>query len=182
MTKTKAVKATKAELRRKVFELETQIASRCKAALREIPQFGDDAMASGVILQLTVLGGRALPAVCIRDGLSRESIIALSADIERSYGIATLGDAPKAPPTVEKLNSTSLAIGDVVERMDGALLRSGAEAFPTAIVVQVKPLVLVSEDASMRWEHSIEGVRFRPLFKASAQQMTRCMKRMNPNT
>jgi hypothetical protein len=179
MTKTKAVKATKAELRRKVFELETQIASRCKAALREIPQFESNVFGSGVILQLTVLGGRALPPVCIRDGLSRESVIALSADIERSYGIATLGDAPKAPPTVEKLNSTSLAIGDVVERMDGALLRSGAETFTTAIVVQIEPLVLVSEDVSMRWEATIKGSLFRPLFTSSPRKLAACMKRLN---
>ena len=47
-------------------------------------------MASGVVITLTVLGGRDLiPPTLIRDGLSDELISALREDIRRSYMNAT---------------------------------------------------------------------------------------------
>lgn len=49
----------------------------------------DHLLASGVIITLTVLGGREIfNPVLIRDGLSRETIAALKADFARSYGNA----------------------------------------------------------------------------------------------
>lgn len=48
-------------------------------------------MGSGVMLTLTVLGGREICApVLIRDGLSDETIAALKADFVRGYELATL--------------------------------------------------------------------------------------------
>ena len=48
-------------------------------------------MASGVIITLTVLGGRELiPPTMLRDGLSDELIAALRADFKRSYDLANL--------------------------------------------------------------------------------------------
>jgi hypothetical protein len=53
--------------------------------------------ASGVILTLTVLGGREICSpVLIRDGLSQETIDALKADMRRSYELATMYK-PKEP-------------------------------------------------------------------------------------
>lgn len=53
--------------------------------------------ASGVVLTLTVLGGRELfSPTLIRDGLSDELIAALKADFRRSYDLATMYK-PKAP-------------------------------------------------------------------------------------
>lgn len=50
----------------------------------------DHLMASGVIVTLTVLGGREIcNPVLIRDGLSKETIEALRADFRRSYELAT---------------------------------------------------------------------------------------------
>lgn len=47
--------------------------------------------ASGVVITLTVLGGRELiPPTMLRDGLSDELIAALRADFVRSYKLATL--------------------------------------------------------------------------------------------
>ena len=61
----------------------------------------DHLMASGVILTLTVLGGRELvPPVMIRDGLSHELIAALRADLLRSYELANLFK-PKSPQPVK---------------------------------------------------------------------------------
>lgn len=48
-------------------------------------------MASGVIITLTVLGGREIfEPILIRDGLSDETIAALKADFVRSYELANL--------------------------------------------------------------------------------------------
>lgn len=51
----------------------------------------DKLMGSGVVLTLTVLGGREIcEPVLIRDGLSAETITALQADLKRSYELATM--------------------------------------------------------------------------------------------
>jgi len=50
----------------------------------------DQLMGSGVILTLTVLGGREIfSPVMIHDGLSKETIDALKGDFLRSYELAT---------------------------------------------------------------------------------------------
>ena len=49
----------------------------------------DHLAASGLILSVTVLGGREpFDPVMIRDGLSKETIAALKADLVRSYNLA----------------------------------------------------------------------------------------------
>jgi hypothetical protein len=51
----------------------------------------DHLTTSGVVLTLTVLGGRELfRPVLLRDGLSHELIAALKADLKRSYELSTL--------------------------------------------------------------------------------------------
>lgn len=61
----------------------------------------DHLMASGVILTLTVLGGRVIcDPVLIRDGLSKETIEALRGDFRRSYELAA-AFRPKFPPVAE---------------------------------------------------------------------------------
>ena len=48
-------------------------------------------MASGVILELTALGGKEIiPPVMIRDGLSQATIKAIQNDLCRSFELATL--------------------------------------------------------------------------------------------
>ena len=47
-------------------------------------------MASGVLLQLTGIGGKEIiPPVMIKDGLSGETIDAIKKDLVRSYNLAT---------------------------------------------------------------------------------------------
>lgn len=51
----------------------------------------DNLAGSGVILEITVLGGRTgIEPTLIRDGLSKETIEAIRADLKRSYDIATI--------------------------------------------------------------------------------------------
>jgi hypothetical protein len=85
-------KPTRQELERKVFELESQLVHRCHFASRSIDKAGTKKlMGSGVIISLVVLGGREIiEPLCIRDGLSDETIAALKADFARSYEIATM--------------------------------------------------------------------------------------------
>lgn len=85
-------KPTRQELERKIRELEAQLVHRCHFASRTIDKAGTKSLTgSGVILSLVTLGGREIiEPVCIRDGLSDETIAALKADFSRSYEIATM--------------------------------------------------------------------------------------------
>jgi hypothetical protein len=85
-------KQTSADLRRKIKELEAQLAHVCCNAQSELPKFSTDhMMASGVIIEISALGGkRVIAPFCIRDRQSNETITALQADLKRSYELATL--------------------------------------------------------------------------------------------
>lgn len=84
---TKKKTATRAELARQVKELSAQLAHVYHFASAELPKAGTDRMmASGVLLELTALGGRAIISpVVIRDGLSADTIAALQRDMLRSW-------------------------------------------------------------------------------------------------
>lgn len=87
----KRKKPTKAQLRRKVLELEANLAHSYHFANATIHRTSTDHLfGSGVLLQLSFLGGKeAFSPVLILDGLSPETITALKADIARSYERAT---------------------------------------------------------------------------------------------
>lgn len=92
MTKTKQTKAQRiAELERKLQESEASQIHHYHFATAELPKAGIDRLnGSGVILTLTVLGGRKIcDPVLIRNGLSAETISALKADMVRSFEYAT---------------------------------------------------------------------------------------------
>lgn len=87
-----AKKASYKELERKNLELNAQLAFVYASVYREIDKASvDKMMASGVLLQLTALGGRELISpVVIRDGLSNETIEAIKKDLKRSYDLAVM--------------------------------------------------------------------------------------------
>lgn len=86
MNATKKKAPTRADLQRKVIELEAQLACTYHFASATLDKAGDALTASGCLVRLHALGGRELiPPVLIRDGLSAETIAALRADIVRSY-------------------------------------------------------------------------------------------------
>jgi len=83
----KKKKPTKDELRRKILELEAQLihvyhfADQYLSAIKPGSYTG-----SGVLLQLTAIGGREIiPPVMIKDGLSVDTIAAIRRDLVRSY-------------------------------------------------------------------------------------------------
>lgn len=79
-----------ADLNRKLFEAKAQYASAAGAAFDNLPKAADY-HASGVIIQITAIGGKEVIApVMIRDGLSQGAIKALQDDICRSFELATL--------------------------------------------------------------------------------------------
>lgn len=91
MKTSKPKKPSKADLQRKVMELEGQLAGSYHFANQEIDKADDRLTASGVLLQLTALGGRQIiKPVVIRDGLSHETIEAIRKDLKRSYDLATM--------------------------------------------------------------------------------------------
>lgn len=89
--KRKALQAEIATLERKLFEARAQYAATLGSAFDAIPKAASDFHASGVILEITAIGGKAvIPAVMIRDGLSNATVKAIQADIARSFELATL--------------------------------------------------------------------------------------------
>ncbi len=88
---TKPKKPTRKDLEHQVLELKAQLACAYAQASRDIEKSRTDhMMASGVLLQLTALGGREIiKPVVILDGLSDETIEALRKDLIRSYELAT---------------------------------------------------------------------------------------------
>ena len=87
MTKpTKPKKPTRQQLERKLLEAEALAPCRYGFAHKDIVKASTDhLMSSGVLLQLTVLGGREIiNPVVIRDGLSADTIACLQRDIKRS--------------------------------------------------------------------------------------------------
>lgn len=83
---------TRAELERKLKEAQASQAYVYHSASTNIDKASTDhLLGCGVIMTLTVLGGREiiLP-VLIRDGLSPETIEAIKNDLKRSYDLATM--------------------------------------------------------------------------------------------
>lgn len=86
--KTKAQRI--AELERQLFEAKAaQIYTHHFASVEMGKLVTDKMMGSGVIMSFTTLGGRlTIGPVMIRDGLSKETIEAIRADLVRSYNHA----------------------------------------------------------------------------------------------
>lgn len=74
-----------------------------------------------------------------------------------------------------------IKIGDVVTpRKEGVYLRSGAEAWSTAMVCSIDPFIMVSQDTSMRWScEKIEN--FCVVSTGTIEQLQKCMRRLEPD-
>lgn len=71
--------------------------------------------------------------------------------------------------------------GDLVASTNpGYPLRSGCEQYDCAVVMQVEPLILVSEESDMKWSClSDEAKSFLQVIgQADEEAITRCMRRM----
>ncbi|MDI1362565.1 hypothetical protein [Methylotenera sp.] len=90
--KTKPNKPTKLQLLRENLELKAQMAHAYHFATASIDRTSTKhLMASGVLLQLSGIGGKELiHPVMIKDGLSDETIAAIKADLKRSYDLAVM--------------------------------------------------------------------------------------------
>ena len=93
MKATKPVKKTRAQLQRQIDELTAMLAVVHKSALLGIKKATTDTrMGSGVMVQLTAVGGaEIISPVMVRDGLSPETVAALAADIKRSLELTMSG-------------------------------------------------------------------------------------------
>jgi hypothetical protein len=83
---TKVAKVTRAALKRQILELRAQMPSAIFHAERDLGVLSiEQLMGSGVVLQMTHIGGKqALTPVMIRDGLSPGTIAAIRKDLKRS--------------------------------------------------------------------------------------------------
>lgn len=78
-------KQTVQQLKRKILELESQTILNLNHAAKNISKAGEPLFASACIVQISALGGREiLPAFCIYDGLSPDTIEAIKQDIIRT--------------------------------------------------------------------------------------------------
>ena len=57
-------------------------------------------------------------------------------------------------------------------------LRCGSYWYPNAVVIQVKPLVIVSQDGSMRWEETVRPECLKVIGHAKKDVLERCMTRL----
>ena len=92
MKANKPAKPTREDLERKIKELESQLVHRYSFGAQTIDRASMlKLMGSGVILTLTAIGGKEIiEPICIKDGLSDETITALKADFLRSYNLAVM--------------------------------------------------------------------------------------------
>ena len=88
----KKIKTKRSDLYRQIRELKSQSGVRHYEAYADLYKASvDKMMASGVILELTAVGGKTLiNPVLIRDGLSNKTIVCLREDIQRSLKIEAL--------------------------------------------------------------------------------------------
>ena len=85
-TKTERIR----ELERQLMEAKAQQIHNYHFASHDLEKLGiTHCMASAVIVTFTVLGGRTVGPVAIRDGLSEATIKALQEDMRRSFDQAT---------------------------------------------------------------------------------------------
>jgi hypothetical protein len=68
--------------------------------------------------------------------------------------------------------------GDVVAQEDGGALRSGAEAYGSAVCVSAAPFVLVSWETDMRWESTVRPADFVVVARASPYRLWACRRRL----
>ena len=69
-------------------------------------------------------------------------------------------------------------VGDIARRADGQNLHSGSCAYGAVVVVQVEPLVLVSEGTDMRWEGTVQDVEFEVVGQTTEGHLNKCLKRL----
>lgn len=70
--------------------------------------------------------------------------------------------------------------GDLVASTDvNRPLHCGSGIYPHAVVMQVDPLILVSESSDMRWSCLDKDMPFKVVGKADKATIDRCMRRMN---
>ena len=78
------------DLERKLVEAQAQHICNYHFASHELEKMGTaHCMGSAVIITFTVLGGRTISPVAIRDGLSEATVKAIQEDMRRSFEQAT---------------------------------------------------------------------------------------------
>lgn len=74
-----------------------------------------------------------------------------------------------------------MKVRDIVKPTEesGYILASGAWRYEVAIVVSLKPFILVSIEADMIWKLTVNKEDFKVIGEASSKVLKKCMKRIN---
>ena len=134
-------------------------------------------------------------AVALRERGAREELQAIGSRIGYGRAQQILGELwgdllekeYQAPRIRGKMGITTqdglipvFQVGDLVESTDeGYPLRSGSEWYPIAVVIQVSPLVLVSEESDMRWETTVKPDKLAVVGKADKKTLKTCLRRLD---
>ena len=80
-------------------------------------------------------------------------------------------DNPKRP---------AFNVGDIVTYTPASrrTLHCGSGIYPSAVVVRIEPLVLVSHEGDMRWEATVEPDKLMCVGRASPDGLEICMRRL----
>ena len=70
-----------------------------------------------------------------------------------------------------------MKVGDIVQRKDNGMLRSGCEAYPRAVVASTSPFCLISEESDMRWSATVKRDDFKVVGLADEETFKRVATR-----
>lgn len=74
-----------------------------------------------------------------------------------------------------------MKIGNIVKptKKCGYILASAAWRYEVAVVVSLEPFIVVSTEADMLWESTVNKKDFKVIGQASNKVLKKCMKRIN---
>jgi hypothetical protein len=71
-----------------------------------------------------------------------------------------------------------MKVGDVVIPLNGFVLHCASFAYQDAVVISTDPLILASEDSTMRWESTISNKEFEVIGTADEETLNNCLRRL----
>lgn len=77
-----------------------------------------------------------------------------------------------------KYDHSDLSKGDAVITLEGHALRSGASLYHYAVVVQVDPVILISEEGDMKWSATVDEIPLKVVGRASTLAMNKAKARL----
>jgi len=71
-----------------------------------------------------------------------------------------------------------MKVGEIVIPLNGFVLHCATLRYPSAVVISTNPLILTSEDSTMRWESTISDKEFEVTGSADEETLNNCLRRL----